>query len=317
MTTLKSLLPSQTSKLHLGRKKFVLLTTSLLGLQLAKGLIETGHLLVKVGVGTAGSAGYPIGAIEAEEVSRVLGGGVPVERLNLDSESELIAMLSSESHDFVLISWPKLLSRKVIKAGPGRIIGTHPTPLPFGKGRHPLHWMQVLGIRSTKLTAFWLDEGVDSGRIIEAVRLRVKPYSHVNDNHKRLAKRARMLGRKMGIKLLVRIPAGKQQNDRGGTSFRRRSEVDSALDFRMTAGAIVTHVRSFSAPWPLAPAILRGRAYRVADATLAPFALLNKANRWSTLGSVLREKEGNWVLVRCYRGAVWLKLHHHLDAGEI
>lgn len=309
MPTSKFPLSSQISKLHLGRKKFVLLTTSLSGLQFAKGLTETGHLLVKVGVGAPGSSGHPIGAIEAEDVLRVLG-GVPVEVFNIDSESELIEMFSSESHDFALVSWPKLLSKEVIASGPGRFIGTHPTPLPFGKGRHPLHWMQVLGIRVTKLTAFWLDEGVDSGRIIESIRLRVKPNSHVSDNQKRLAKRARKLGQKMGMKLLFRIPVGKEQNDCAGTSFRRRSEADSALDFRMTAGAIVTHVRSISAPWPLASAILGGKSYRVADATFAPFARLVKSNQWSTLGSVLRNREGNWVLVRCYGGAVWLKLNH-------
>lgn len=241
---------------------------------------------------------------------------MPVEHFDLDSENELIEMLSSEPHDFALISWPKLLSRKVIEAGAGKIIGTHPTPLPFGRGRHPLHWMQVLGIRITNLTAFWVDEGVDSGRIIATVRLRVSPYSHVNDNYKRLSARARTLGRKLGIKLLLRIPAGRQQNDHVQSSFRRRSEVDSALDFRMTAGAIVAHVRSLSEPWPLSPAILGGLECRVADAKFAPFALANKANRWSTFGSVLRRTGRDWVLVRCYQGAVWLKLDTDSDSAN-
>lgn len=307
---------SQISKPHLGRKTFVLLTTSLTGLQLAKGLIETGHLLVKVGVGTTDSSQRPIGAIGTDDVFRALGGGVPVELFGLDSESELIEMLSSEPHDFALLSWPKLLSRKVIEAGAGKIIGTHPTPLPLGRGRHPLHWMQVLGIRITKLTAFWVDEGVDSGRTIAAVRLRVSPYSHVKHNHKRLSARARGLGRKLGIKLLLRIPAGTQQNDHVRTSFRRRSEVDSAIDFRMTAGAIVTHVRSISEPWPLSRAILAGLECRVADAKFAPFALANKANRWSTFGSVLRRTGRDWVLVRCYQGAVWLKLDPDSDSAN-
>lgn len=54
---------NRTVKLRVGRKKFILLTTSISGLELAKGLIDTGHLLVKVGVGTTGSANHPIGAI--------------------------------------------------------------------------------------------------------------------------------------------------------------------------------------------------------------------------------------------------------------
>lgn len=107
----------------------------------------------------------------------------------------------------------------------------------------------------------------------------------------------------------MRIPAGKGQNENVGTRFRKRSEVDSTLDFRMTAGGIVTHVRSFSAPWPLAPATIGGEIYRIADAAFAPFVLPKRKNKWSTLGTVLRRKKGNWVLVRCYRSAVWLKLN--------
>ena len=61
-------------------------------------------------------------------------GDVQVETLNLNSESELVEMLSTASQDFAVISWPNLLSRKAIEAGPGKIIGSHPTTLPFGKG---------------------------------------------------------------------------------------------------------------------------------------------------------------------------------------
>lgn len=48
MTTPKVTIFSQISKLHPGRNKFVFFTTPLSGLQLAKGLIETGLSLLKV-----------------------------------------------------------------------------------------------------------------------------------------------------------------------------------------------------------------------------------------------------------------------------
>lgn len=115
------------SRPHLGRKRFILLNSSSAGLQLARGLRKTGNFLVRVVIGTPSPGGLPTVAIKAEDAYRFRG-NVPIENLDTDSESNLAEMPSLESHDFAAISWPKLLSRKVIEAGSRKITGTYPAP---------------------------------------------------------------------------------------------------------------------------------------------------------------------------------------------
>lgn len=62
--------------------------------------------------------------------------------------------------DFIAISWPKMIAQSVLSIPKLGFIGTHPTHLPYGRGRHPLHWMISMGISSTSLSFFILDAGV-------------------------------------------------------------------------------------------------------------------------------------------------------------
>lgn len=272
-----------------GRKGFVLLTTSSGGCSLAKGLVDAGHSLLKVGVGHSKSGSRPTASIMKSEVTEIVR-TTQVEEIDLNSEEELLSFLSSGDHDFAVIAWPKLLSTAAIEAGSGKIIGAHPTPVPLGRGRHPFHWMQVLGIRETKLTAFWINEGVDSGRVVAQTRYRINPYRHAALTKLYADRKIRSLGFLLGIRFRHNLPVGKVQNHHPATYFRRRSEEDCHLDFRMTAGSIVRHTRSFSHPWPFATAIIEGALFRVEEAKFAPFALLNNRYRWTTFGSVLEQK---------------------------
>ena len=45
-------------------------------------------------------------------------------------------------------------------------IGFHPAELPANRGRHPIIWALVLGLKKTASTFFYIDEGIDSGPII-------------------------------------------------------------------------------------------------------------------------------------------------------
>lgn len=306
MVTLAAPEPKLNSSFFPRQKRFVLLTTSHVGVHLSRGLVAAGHRLVRVGVGIAKSKSAPVGSVAAEDVSRIL--GAPTEQIGLESEKDLIEFLSSGDYDFAIISWPRLISRAALEKSARRIVGTHPTPLPLGRGRHPLHWMQVLGLRTSRLSAFWVEDGVDSGPIISSVQFRIRLFDQVINNTERLNRTSWKLGLKLGVKFLFTYPSGERQNTDAATLFRKRTELDSVIDFRMTAGGIVRHVRSLADPWPLCTAVIEGTLFRVGEAKFAPFALLQKKNRWSTFGTILRAREEDWILVRCDQGAVWIRI---------
>ena len=53
------------------------------------------------------------------------------------------------------------------------VVGYHPSELPLNKGRHPIIWALVLGLKKTGST-FLMNEGADTGDIISQRKLNIK-----------------------------------------------------------------------------------------------------------------------------------------------
>jgi len=57
----------------------------------------------------------------------------------------------------------------------GRIVNTHSAPLPEFPGAHPIEDVLAAGVRETAATIHYVDEGVDTGPVITAERVAVRP----------------------------------------------------------------------------------------------------------------------------------------------
>ncbi len=294
----------------LGRS-FVILTTSILGCSLAKGLIKSGHTVLSVGRGSSRKV-KNTGLISSADIGRILGPSMPVVEIDLEREIDVEEFLQSSGADFAIVSWPRILSQRIIRSSDTRLIGTHPTPLPLGKGRHPLHWMRVLGIRKSRLTAFWLDESVDGGSVIASLTFRTRSRGDINSDNETLASSGRKMGQMLGFLFMFRIPKGRPQAASKGTFFRARNLEDSRIDFRMSSRAIFDQVRSVKKPWDGCQVLTEsGQWVEVLDARLPRWKLLRAELRWATFGARLRSSASQnntiWTLVRCYRGSIWIE----------
>ena len=57
----------------------------------------------------------------------------------------------------------------------GRIVNTHSAPLPDFPGARPIEDVLAAGVSETAATVHYVDEGVDTGRVIKAERVPVRP----------------------------------------------------------------------------------------------------------------------------------------------
>jgi phosphoribosylglycinamide formyltransferase 1 len=57
----------------------------------------------------------------------------------------------------------------------GRIVNTHSAPLPQFPGAHPIEDVLAAGVAETAATVHYVDEGVDTGPVIEVERVPVLP----------------------------------------------------------------------------------------------------------------------------------------------
>jgi phosphoribosylglycinamide formyltransferase-1 len=62
----------------------------------------------------------------------------------------------------------------------GRIINTHSAPLPEFPGAHPIEDVLAAGAAETAATVHYVDEGIDTGQVIAAERVPVRPDDTVD-----------------------------------------------------------------------------------------------------------------------------------------
>jgi phosphoribosylglycinamide formyltransferase 1 len=75
----------------------------------------------------------------------------------------------------VCAGYMKLLTKPFLDRFPGRIVNTHSAPLPEFPGAHPIEDVLAAGVPETAATVHYVDEGVDTGPIIAAERVPVRP----------------------------------------------------------------------------------------------------------------------------------------------
>lgn len=176
--------------------------------------------------------------------------------------------------DYILSSWPKILRPEVLKVPRQYVIGSHPTQLPFNRGRHPLHWLIAQGSGQTFLSFFRMDEGVDTGDILLQLPVQIKPRDTINGLANKVNKNA-YLGMKKLLKILKKNPPykGKAQNHSLANYWRKRTPYDVTLDFRMSAQQIARTVRSFSKPYPCANLIYENKVFKILSVQIIRRAL--------------------------------------------
>lgn len=87
------------------------------------------------------------------------------------STNQLIDLLPPKCDIGILAWWPKVIERELISVPARGFFNTHPSFLPYGKGKHPNFWALVentpYGVSIHKV-----DEGVDTGPIVARKEIR-------------------------------------------------------------------------------------------------------------------------------------------------
>jgi phosphoribosylglycinamide formyltransferase-1 len=133
-------------------------------------------------------AGLPVAAVAsnrlgARALERAEAAGIPCaafeERGYADREARDAAMASwldeRGAHWVVCAGYMQLLRPSFLERFPGRIVNTHSAPLPDFPGAHPIEDVLAAGVPETAATVHYVDEGVDTGPVIEAERVPVLP----------------------------------------------------------------------------------------------------------------------------------------------
>ena len=194
--------------------------------------------------------------------------GVPYYEIEDMNSPEGLTLLKSYSHDYLLVSWPQILTSEVLEIPGCFCIGTHPTDLPFNRGRHPLHWLIALGIKKSNVSFFRMEQGVDNGNVLIQVPFEIGPDDYIEDVVCKMNKAA-YEGTKILYKILLadHLCIGSEQNHISANYWRKRTHHDVTIDLRMSSSMIIRTVRSFACPYPCANLIFENYVIKIVRAS--------------------------------------------------
>lgn len=190
------------------------------------------------------------------------------------------------------IGWSNLLKKNFLSLAPNGVIGYHPSELPQNRGRHPIIWSLALGLKKIGSCFFFMNTQADSGRIISKKTLKIKKNFDSNSVYKKLIK----LGKKQIREILFKLKNNKiksfPQKSSAGNFWRKRSEMDGKIDWRMNAENINNLVKALTKPYPGAHFLLNKKKIVVWKSQVMNFKTKNIEP-----GKVI--KSGKNLIIKC------------------
>lgn len=154
---------------------------------------------------------------------------------------------------------PEELLRKAISRGRASellhssshgCIGMHPSLLPQGRGRAPIPWTIILGLRQTGLTTFFLDAEADAGPIIDQREIEVHSTETAATLFLRMADLHELAARELSQNVAISHVHSHAQDDSQATWWKRRHPDDSELNFDAPAMVVERLIRASTHPYP-------------------------------------------------------------------
>jgi methionyl-tRNA formyltransferase len=189
--------------------------------------------------------------------------GYPVLQPVSVKETSFVQALDAYAPDvLVVIAYGRILPAAVLaipRLGP---INIHASLLPKYRGPAPIQWAIINGDKETGVTTMWMDEGMDTGDTLLAVRVPIGGEDTSETLHHRLAGE----GAKLLLDTLEGLTTGTvarvPQDHSQATYAPFLKKEDGLMDWRKDAETLGCFVRGMS-PWPGAYTLVQGKRLKV------------------------------------------------------
>lgn len=166
--------------------------------------------------------------------------------------------------DLILcLGWSQLLDEEVLHIPRYGCIGFHPAELPFNRGRHPLIWALVLGLKRTASTLFMMDVEADVGRVISQEYVQIDDSDDAATLYDKVMDTAVVQLEKVLADIGNHTLRFVAHSEDEGNVWRKRGKEDGRIDWRMSGRSIYNLVRALTKPYVGAHFIYQESEYKV------------------------------------------------------
>lgn len=237
---------------------------------------------------------------------------IPYNLVSDINSKETIDWIKDLNPDVIFcFGWSSLIKKELLDLAPMGIIGFHPASLPQNRGRHPLIWALVLGLKKSASTFFFMEEGADDGDILSQKEFDILYTDDANSLYKKVIEIALVQ-----IEEFVKaLQDGKysriKQNHKLSNNWRKRGKVDGVIDFRMNSNAIYNLVRGLTRPYVGANLI-----YNDKDIIVWKVEEVENNNHNIEYGKIIEIRD-NTILVKTYDGAIRILEHEFKSLPKV
>lgn len=176
---------------------------------------------------------------------------IPLLKINNINDEEVINELNRLNIDWLfIIGWSQIAKKELLETPNKGCIGMHPTLLPIGRGRAAVPWAILKGLDKTGVTAFKIDEGVDTGPIIDQVEIPLLKYETATSLYKKVDKAHILLMEQVWNSLKENNLSFTVQDNAKATYWEGRKPEDGEISSDMTITEADALIRAVTKPYP-------------------------------------------------------------------
>ena len=176
---------------------------------------------------------------------------IPLLKINNINDEEVINELNCLNIDWLfIIGWSQIAKKELLETPNKGCIGMHPTLLPVGRGRAAVPWAILKGLDKTGVTAFKIDEGVDTGPIIDQVEIPLLKDETATSLYKKVDKAHVVLMEQVWNSLKENNLSFTVQDNAKATYWEGRKPEDGEISSDMTITKADALIRAVTKPYP-------------------------------------------------------------------
>ena len=162
------------------------------------------------------------------------------------------------------MGWSQLLSNDILKIPKLGVIGSHPTELPKYRGRAPIPWSILKGLKESALTFFYVGEGTDDGDILAQQKFKITDSDDATSIYDKITE----IGKTMILENLQLIRDGKIKKRKQNSAefieyWPKRKPEDGKIIWSKTAKDIHNLIRATTHPYPGAFIIFKNSKLKI------------------------------------------------------
>ncbi len=205
-------------------------------------------------------------------------------------DSQTVAQLHEIVCDYIVVAaYGQILPKEILEYAP--CINLHASILPKYRGASPIQQTLLHGDKETGVTAMLMDEGLDTGDILQIKTIKVSDDEMVDSLFERLTHVAADLT----VEILENFASfiSRKQDESMATHCKKITKADGAVDFE-DAYELYNKYRAFTS-WP--------GVYLSSGLKLKKITLEENSSEYNTSGKIISINKES-IVVSCKRGSI-------------